>query len=234
MMISASLLYVHYPKTGGTSVQEYLSRVLPGRYFPKNDASLGNEEKAWLAHQGMAVAFQYAARLGLNPLELPAIACIRNPYSLMLSGYLYLEQKWRDEVGNLEGSFVEYLENLVANTPSDVMQKRAEAPYGPYTGYLTVNGRVPPKLFIARTENLRKDVQSFVQEKLGVSPALGFPHENRTDHEHFSSYYSEKEEEIVYRMWKNAFDSGLYQRYEGLHGLPRHDLRQARYSGDTG
>ena len=69
---------------------------------------------------------------------------------------------------------------------------------------------------IARTESLSEDVKRFLAEKVGVDPKAEFPRKNATEHAHFSEYYSAQAEDIVYRMWKNAFDNGLYERYEGL------------------
>jgi hypothetical protein len=217
MLISQSLIFVHNPRTGGMSVRDYLKRAAPGHYFPESDPKLGDQQKAALMHQGLAACYQYATRLGFDPLRIPTLVCIRNPYSLTLSGYLYLAQRWREQVQEIEGTFAEYLQNLVTRTPAKVLEQRAAAHYGPFSSFLTLGGDiVPDNLTIARTESLREDIAAFLKDKVGVSPPPGFPHKNASQHEHFSKYYGKAEEEIVYRMYKSAFDNGLYQRYEGL------------------
>lgn len=216
MLISASLILVHYPKTGGSSVQDYFAKALSDKYYPLDDTTLSRKEKAWVTHQGLSVCYQYAIKLGFDPFNIPTIVCIRNPYVLMLSGYTYLSQYWKEQIDDLESTFSEYLVNLTSKTPAEVMAKRANSLFGPYTAYLTVGDRVPSNVTIARTESLRSDVVNFLKKNVGVRPAFDFPHKNRTQHEHFSRYYTKTAEQIVYRMWKNTFDSGLYRRYEGL------------------
>ena len=219
MLISESLIFVHYPKTGGSSVQAYIEKALPNKYYPADDATLANEEKAWLTHQGLAVAYQYAIKLGFDPFKIPTIVCIRNPYNLMLSGYKYLVHYCKDRIDNLEGTYSEYLLNLSSNTPADILSKRAGTLYGPYTSHLTIRDLVPSNVTIARTESLSEDVAKFLKNQVGVRPAFDFPHKNKTEHQHFSHYYTKAEERIVFKMWENTFDSRLYDRFEGLDRL---------------
>ncbi len=216
MLISESLIFVHNPRTGGSSVREYLKQALPAKYYPARDTSLSEKERLWIMHQGLAVAFQYAAKLGFDPLSIPAFVCIRNPYSLTLSGYQYLSQRRKDQSIQLEDTFSEYLVNLSMKTPKEKLDRMAAAPHGPFSGFMMIGDKVPANLTIARTETLSHDVAGFLENLTGARPTLNLPHNNRTEHEHFSGYYTKKEEEIVYRMYKNTFDNGLYQRYEGL------------------
>ena len=216
MLISKSLIFIHNPRTGGSSVREYLKNALPAKYYPAHDTTMSKKEKVWVTHQGLAIAFQYASRLGFDPFRIPTIVCIRNPYSLSLSGYIYLSQRWKDQIDDLEGTFSEYLVNLSSKTPRDKLERMANSPYGPFSGFLMIGDKVPPNLTIARTESLRNDVANFVNNLAGASPVSGFPYKNRSKHEHFSGYYTKTEEEIVYRMYKNTFDNGVYKRYEGL------------------
>lgn len=115
-----------------------------------------------------------------------------------------------------EDTFSEYLTNLAKNTASDMLEKRASLPFGPYTPYLLSGERIPENLTIARTESLNEDATNFLENLTGDKSEFKFPHQNRTKHRHFSEYFSKIEEKIVYTMWKNTFDSGLYDRYQGL------------------
>lgn len=197
-------------------MRAYFKKALPDTYYPAADDSLTDEQRVWLSHQGLAVAHQYATKLGLDPFEIPTLVCIRNPYSLTLSGYKYLFQRWKDRIDDIESTFTEYLENLLAKTPAEQLEKRANYPYGPFSGFMMLGDSVPSNLTIARTESLSEDVAGFVEKHSGVRPSFEFPHRNKSEHVHFSAYYTGKEEELVYRMYKNTFESGLYKRYEGL------------------
>jgi len=217
MLIGRSLIFVHHPRTGGMSVRAYLKQAVPDGYRPADDRGLSDKERTWLMHQGLEVCFKYATRLGTDPFSIPALVCIRNPYSLALSSYLYLAQRWGTQVKDIEVTFVSYLRGLVARTPADVLEQRALARYGPFSRYMTLGGdTVPDTLTIARTESLADDIAAFLRDQVGVKAPQGFPHKNASKHEHFSTYYGEDEEAIVYRLYRNVFDNGLYARYAGL------------------
>jgi len=217
MLIGKRLIFIHNPRTGGMSVQAYLRRAVPGQYFPIADTGLDDQKKAWFMHQGLEVCFQYANRLGFDPFGIPALVCIRNPYSLTLSGYLYLKQRFGDSLAEQEQSFPAYLKNLVGEMDQEVLERRAAAHYGPFSRFMTLGGDiVPDNLTVARTESLADDVEAFLKNQVGVKAPRGFPHKNASEHGRFSEYYSEAEEELVYRMYRNVFDGGLYERYAGL------------------
>lgn len=217
MLIGRKLIFVHHPRTGGNSVSAYLKRAVPDRYYPAADPNLDDERKTWLMHRGLAICYQYANRLGIDPFQIPTLVCVRNPYSLALSGYLYLAQRWKEQLGDIEETFSEYLKNLLAKTPEDVLEQRAGAAYGPFSNFITLGGDIiPDNLTIARTESLAADVEAFLKDQVGVKAPRGFPHKNASEHAHFSEYYGEDQEAIVYRLYRNVFDNGLYQRYAGL------------------
>jgi len=216
MLISRRLMFIHYPRTGGASVQHHLRQSVPDTYYPLDDLSLNDSQKSWIMHQGIDVGFRYAQERGIDPLSLPALVIIRNPYSLALSGFMYLNQRWKSHIDDLENNFLDYLRNLDEKTSPEKKTAWAHSRYGQYTDYLLVNGEQPPNLTIARTESLQKDVRRFLIRKVGVRPNVKFPHRNASEHKHFSTYYTAAEEELVYGMWKNAFEAGLYKRYEGL------------------
>ena len=216
MLVGKSLLFVHHPRTGGTSVRNLLMRISPEQYFPTNDPRLTRDQKVWMTHQGLDVCHQYAIQNRLNPLTIPTLVCIRNPYSMMLSEYTYLSQKWKKKLKANEKTFAGYLANLYRQTSDERKQSWSEAQYGRYQNYICVNGETPDNLTIARYENLAEDVNGFVADKLGITEQAKLPHKNASRHGDFKKYYTEKEEKIVYLMWKNVFESGLYDRYEGL------------------
>lgn len=216
MLISPNLMFVHHPRTGGTSVRNHLMKLMPYNYLPINDPNLSNEQKTWFLHQGLTVCHQYATQLRLNPNVIPTLVVIRNPYSLMLSEYMYLTQKWKKKIKDLEKTFLLYLANQYKKTSKERKDKWAADTYGRFQDFICVNGQTPDNLTIGRYENLTEDVNLFITEKLGLSDDSKLPHKNASRHGEFKNYFTEKEEKLVYALWKNAFDSGLYKRYEGL------------------
>ena len=217
MLVSRKLLFVHYPRTGGTSVRNHLMRLVPDQYLPMNDPKLNKDQKVWMTHQGLDICHKYAYQQGINPMLVPTLVVIRNPYSLMLSEYMYLSQKWKKKIKDLEKTLGLYLANMYKKTSEERMQKWKKDPYGRYQDFLCVNGETPANLTVGRYENLAEDVNTFISDRLNISEeSKKLPHKNASRHGDFKNYYTDKEEKLVYAMWRNVFDSGLYKRYQGL------------------
>ncbi|MEE4295728.1 MAG: hypothetical protein V2J20_03815 [Wenzhouxiangella sp.] len=216
MLISPSLIFVHNPRTGGTSVRSLLQASLPYRYLPVNDPEMTPGQKQWALHQGMDFAHQYAQRLGLDPNLIPTLVCIRNPYDHVLSGYKYLASRPAGTVPDLEADFRSYVLGLHKKLTSRQRALLENAPYGLNSKYLLVGRTQPSNLFIARTESLDIDVAEFIRKRLGVEPVHEVKRQNASTPGGRKEFYGPEEEEIVYRLHKQMFDRGMYQRYEGL------------------
>ena len=217
MLIGQKFIFIHYPRTGGTSVRNHLSRLFPDNYLPMSDPRLSREQQVNLTHQSLVVCHQYAKQSGVNPLSLPTLVCIRNPYSLMLSEYMYLKQKWGKKIKDLDKTFSGYLNTLSKKVTAEKKQRWKESHYGRYQDYLCINGSLPVNLTIARYESLEEDVNRFIAEKLGLTDSKAkLPHKNASRHGKVAAYYTEKDEQLVYDMWQNVFDNGLYNRFDGL------------------
>lgn len=216
MLIGRSLMFVHNPRTGGSSVRSLLQKAVPDTYYPINDSTMPREQKLWAMHQGMVFAHQYAERLGFNPLALPTFVCIRNPYAHMLSGYRYLAERPAEDVPDLAPDFSTYIRQLYAQMTKDQKSLMERAPYGMYSRYILVGNDRPPNVTIGRTEQLERDVKKFLKKKVGARAKGKLPRDNATRHGSIAKYYGDEEEAIVYKLYRNVFEKGLYQRYEGL------------------
>mgnify|MGYP006292851367 CR=1 FL=1 len=216
MLLSRSLIFVHNPRTGGTSVRRLLQASLPDHYFPVNDPEMTTGQKQWAMHQGMDFAHQYAHRLGLDPLRIPTLVCIRNPYDHVLSGYKYLAGKPAGTVPGLEPDFETYVRNLYQKLTDRQRRLLESAPYGLSSKYVLVKRTQPSNLTIAKTESLQADVARFIHDKFGVEPAHAIGQENASSSGGRAEFYGTGEEEVVYRLYRQMFDRGLYARYEGL------------------
>ncbi|NNJ72257.1 MAG: hypothetical protein HKP09_03640 [Enterobacterales bacterium] len=216
MLAGKSLIFVHHPRTAGTSVRNLLMRAVPDNYFPMQDPNLSQEQKVWITHQGLGVCYDYCHRIGINPIKVPTLVCIRNPYSLMLSEYMYLSQKWKKKIKDLEKTLGAYLANMYRKSSDERKQKWAADTYGRFHDFITINGQIPENLTIARFETLEEDVRNFLQNRLEIADVPKLPRKNASRHGDVKNYYTDKEEKLVYAMFKNVFESGLYKRYEGL------------------
>ena len=197
-------------------MRRLLEASLPQRYFPINDPEMTPGQKQWALHQGMDFAHQYARRLGLNPLKIPTLVCIRNPYDHILSGYRYLVDRPRGSVPDLEPDFPTYVQRLYSKLEERQKAVLKRLPFGLNSKYVLCGGVKPANVTVARTESLADEIPAFIRDKLGVAPAGSIARENASSAANTAQHYSTREEEIVYLLHKQMFDSGLYQRYEGL------------------
>src|SRR4051812_45175713 len=104
MIFSKDLLFVHVPKTGGMSIRQYLLDTLPRPvYFvrPFHEEPIRDNGVVDIAvesrHLSLRAAGQIVSRNGFKLEQFPLIlAVIRNPYSLEVSRYAYLQsgQPW--------------------------------------------------------------------------------------------------------------------------------------------
>jgi len=98
MVFSKELLFIHVPKTGGMSVSNYLlSTLAPPVYQvrpPHGEATCGSGvvEIVGNRHLGLSEAARVVSEHGFEIRRFPVIlAVIRNPYSLEVSRYAYLQ-----------------------------------------------------------------------------------------------------------------------------------------------
>jgi len=106
MIFGERLLFVHVPKTGGSSVTVYLLGVLPKPIYlsqPIRDDRIdepGVVQIPGLRHEGLAEARELVAGHGFDIRRFPLIlATIRNPYDLEVSRYAYLRAGYPWERG---------------------------------------------------------------------------------------------------------------------------------------
>jgi hypothetical protein len=98
MIFSKELLFIHVPKTGGMSIGQYLLATLPRPvYFvrPVHEDSIqetGVVDVVEERHISLLAASNLVSRYGFDIRQFPLIlAIIRNPYSLEVSRYAYLQ-----------------------------------------------------------------------------------------------------------------------------------------------
>ena len=189
MIFNHQLLFLHVPKTGGSSVRHYLLEVLPTPVF----CSMPEDHQADLppratripgvAHESLGEARSILAARGqrLDRLRL-IIACARNPYELEVSRYAFLRQELN--------SYNHGAEQALALTGDFELFAVVSRPHGqrPIDSYFVLDGLVPPSLRVVRLEDAANELSSALR-KVGIEadgPALS--HRNRSHHGAFNEY----------------------------------------------
>ncbi len=211
MIFSQDLLFIHVPKTGGTSISVNLFQTLkrPVYYTHPNPLPVSADPGViWIegdGHEKPAEARELVARYGLNITRFRLIlAVIRNPYAREVSAYSYLAV--RDEPPTEAGELALCLdfEGFVSRSFRNRNGRVTE-------GYYKLDGVIPSNMKILKQENLAAEYASALRS-VGLDPGNGLPHVNKSQHANFAAYYTEVSEQAVYQNYKWMFDAGLYAR----------------------
>ena len=197
-----ALVFIHVPKTGGSSVSAALEPWCP----PQERGRLS----AWLRPLGLPRNYRRFKFRRHDPLALverimPAqrfsqffkFAFVRNPWDRLVSEYnsvLRLPDHRRHRRVRALGGFKAYLHH---EAPSVLASQRRLL--------VDSSGRIGAD-FVGRFERLEQDFAS-VCERLGIDAAL--PHLNRHEHDDYRSYYDDESRELVRAQWSEdvvAFD----------------------------
>jgi len=169
-MISTAhkFIYIHIPKTGGTSIQTIL--------LPFSD-----DEKVLVAHQDGVERFglkgavtpekhatlqDYSDRLGDAWSDYKLVLSVRHPFERAVSGY-FPPHKWMQQ--DDEGRWISTAPYWDEGRFFDLLKVRN---HRPATAFITVDGRIATPALIIRHEYFERDVSHCIRA-LGL-PLAGF------------------------------------------------------------
>jgi hypothetical protein len=173
-------IFIHIPKTAGTSILKYFKNTENGQIHEK------------ISHNS------YANSVG----KLKSFAMVRNPYDRLLSIFLH----WRDNLKRIKETteFEEFVLNL--NKPK--LWCKPQFVYKWYSRYIDtqvswISNRknVPIVDYIIKFENINEDFNNFlVSEEFEDIKEL--PHTNKTSHTNYKDYYNDDMIKIVENKYK--------------------------------
>jgi hypothetical protein len=239
MLFNDDLLFLHTPKTGGTSVTSFLIFNLPHVTLtepadnPDRAAVMTRGARLKLAlrrlrrragmlarpsvkvvegsrHETLPEAAAMLAKLGRRLDSFRAIiAIIRNPYDLEVSRFHFFRRGYH----GIPGAAHEYAEVLAQ--AGDFTDFALKAPYhgrlpSCIEDWYEIDGRMPPNLRLVRFEALEAELYALMAQFHPVRTKL--PRLNATEHASFASYLTPAAEEAIYRKYRWLFDRGLYAR----------------------
>ena len=193
-------VFVHIPKTAGTSIEQVLyprlsrKRLTISRMSDTNLFVGWNEEhKFWMHHATMQQINDFYEK---DVFKYFKFSFVRNPYEREISDWKFLRGKshkrWRSKTFlkylNREGNFERILSN------SNDKSTRTDHTYPQYDFIYDDNGKCLVD-FIGKTENLQEDF-NIICDKIGI-PRQKLPHEKKGDYKHYTEYYDDETREIV-------------------------------------
>ena len=194
-------VYHHVPKCGGTSVENALSD-----YWPVVHNTGMKKLNKWRTGEVWTINFQHALPeeiLGYFPetKDFKSFTTVRNPWSRMVSYFYHLKRLLRIREDVTFDEFVEILANEArtkaryqvghfgnVHCPADFIM--------PYTDWFSER---EPDMYV-RLEGLSEGFD-VVCDYIDVEKTT-LPHLNKTDHKHYSIYYTDRSLEMVGDMYE--------------------------------
>jgi len=212
MLISNSrkFIFIHIPKTAGTSIEESLLPYCSGKKGFVNWLIRRLVKYVRFPNKQVFALRTYEAHVTLAEAELllPGkviddyfkFAVVRNPYDRFVSFYYHLlkqtTHRWH-EYAVKAGSFAGFIEQM-KHIPEPSQKHYLMGRYG------NINMD-----YIIRFEDIQNDYKE-VCKKLNID--FNLPVKNTTKHVAYEELYTTKEKEFVYNLYKEDFDAFGYKR----------------------
>jgi hypothetical protein len=190
-----NLLFIHVPKTGGTSFENYLSKKYK---IPLNQSTLFSydpKEVASLQHLVSRDILKRSQEFSIHLENLRIIAVVRNPYDRMISELFYI--KLINENSTPEEVFHKINEFFT----NDHNYDNHKLPQ--YEFVIDGHGNINPNIEIAHFENMKRDFTQF-----------GFPDFAETEFANVNKIkIGKKNNEIDYSKYLNNESISLINNY---------------------
>jgi len=193
-----NLLFIHIPKTGGTSYEEYmLDKTKTRLWGSKNIFPDSNLNKISLQHQTYQTIYQYRELLGIKfDDKLKKLAFVRNPYDRIVSDILWLnfntETDSQEEIYDTIRNYYFQRDDLDNhNIPQ-------------YKFVIDENDKLIPDITLLKMENLTEDLQKY-----------GFPdYKGPSKSKSYMEYLNKDSIRLINVMFKNDFEMFGYPMIE--------------------
>jgi hypothetical protein len=206
--------FIHVPKTGGTSFYDWISRnITDYDQQPNNNFKEGSVLGATAQWGDLGTVFSFA----------------RNPYSRLVSMYLYQYEKAKDQLKRkaenpahqLAQKYTDYLKTISISAKG--FDHWLECLCYNKNGMFTINDAHPNQVsvsswyngiipnIIIKTENLNKEfykISNLLTDGKSTEP---LPWINTTHHKQYQDYYNSKTKQLVSERFKDDLELFEYK-----------------------
>jgi chondroitin 4-sulfotransferase 11 len=203
-MISSKhkLIFIHIPKTGGSSIHQMFDYSVSRPYIDKFDRERDH-----------FTALDYKEHVP-DYNDYFKFAFVRNPWDKLVSEYLFFKfgtDLWKPphriiDPKNL--SFKEFIVNI-QGINLDKHTHYSKSHYIPQTNYILDENLDICVDFIGRFEHFPRDLQ-VVYNKINI-PLPGIPHKNKTKHRHYAEYYDDETRELAAKKYARDIEYFGYE-----------------------
>jgi len=194
-------IFVHIPKTGGSSISAYLSKN-SFKYLPERITDYKNfveKPTEW------AIQHTRLHELSGQYQKFYSFTFFRNPWDLMVSSFNWWTQKSKLPNRRRHGKKLKDLgfRYFIKSRHSSCINECYHADQG-QTYWL--NDKID---FIGRFENLQEDFNT-ICDKIGI-PRKQLPHKNKSNHKHYTEYYDDETRQIVAEKYAKDIEHFGYE-----------------------
>ena len=183
-------IFIHIPKTGGLSIKNIM--------YPIGKSGIG--------HKNISNYLEADSELFR---EYYKFAIVRNPWDRFVSSYCYLKNGGRNQYDkNWAKENLDQYDNIhdliydLSNS-EEICNKIMNFPhFMPQHKFICIDGDIMVN-YIGRFEKLDESFQH-ISSVLGVNKEL--PHDNKSSHKIYSSYYDDDTREIIASIYKRDID----------------------------
>jgi hypothetical protein len=238
MLFGSKILFLHAPRTAGTSITQFLIDNIPERLTllapsPVADRSIAVpaavrirtvlkqlllnipgaaqvDGALGIRHERLTQARDALAGFNRKLAQFDCIISVmRNPYDLEVSRYHFLRRGYLGVKGLSAGRAQDIA------LQGDFTQFANLAPFfgrmqSRIEDWFELNGKIPENLFPLRFETLAQDLERVIGQFYRIR--RGLRRLNASSHEHYKQYLTPAAEEAIYFKFRWLFDHGFYDR----------------------
>jgi hypothetical protein len=151
---TVNTLFIHIPKTGGSAVENYLSRSYN---IPLNNLALYLFDKTFshvsLQHQTLSTILESRSRFNIELYNLMIFTVVRNPYTRLISDLFFNRLiKDKEDACTITNTIKTYLQRFAQD--ETVLDNHVR----PQHHFLILDGQIDPSIHILRQETLSSDM----------------------------------------------------------------------------
>jgi len=193
-----NLLFIHIPKTGGTSYEKYMLDKTETRIWGKQDIFPDPTlNQISLQHQPYQTVYKYRELLGIEFIDkLKKLAFVRNPYDRIVSDIFWL--KFNTKTDSQEEIYDTIRHDYIGRDDLD----NHNIPQ--YKFVTDENGKLIPDITLLKMENLTEELQKY-----------GFPdYEGPSQSNSYMKYLNKDSIRLINLFYKKDFEMFGYPMIE--------------------
>lgn len=199
LSLKNNFLFIHVPKTGGNSIQLILEKYSDDKIINADETmdkfGIMNDIYPIEKHSPLSL---YRSLLDIDVYNsLYKFCVIRNPWEMVISYYFYFTNNYNDFKANpVRSNF--WSERLFMEVVNLYIK--------PLRYFIcTNNGKIDDEMdFIIKYENIENEFY-YVLDGLKI-PREPLQHKNKTQHRHYTEYYTKRLKSIIYEKFKEEID----------------------------